>query len=142
MTAQRSPDHYSCVCTRTCMVSESTDGPSAGLIEKYCRHMFVELIFAGIVEDDTVKLPSCVSQTVCFRTSIARPHHHNTRHAPLSRLARPLSRPFLITRVISSGINHPFQKTDREKEVKGGPSSRIRHKDYANFLRENHPWSM
>jgi len=93
-------------------------------------------------EDDTVKLPSCVLQTVCFRKSIAHLHHHTTRYAPLSRLAGPLSRPIVITRVISPSIILSRRLTDREKEVKGGPSWRIRHKDYASFLRENHPWSM
>jgi len=45
--------------------------------------------------------PAC--RKLCFCTSVARLNHHNIRHAPLLRLARPLSSRNFCTRVISPG---------------------------------------
>jgi len=52
---------------------------------------------------------------------LLRLDHHNTRHAPLSRLAGPLSRRFfLITRVVSPGIILSRRLVERRRS-KAGP---------------------
>jgi len=55
------------------------------------------------IEDGTVKLDSCVSQVVCFRTSLGRLVHHNTCAAVVTYWTS-FAPKFLITRVISIGI--------------------------------------